>query len=91
MRQHQLEKHMAACTRVPCPFIDFGKFISLGMRPYQCTCTTVACHEMVPGLIPRLMVNYLIPRPMVNDLIPRPMMPGLIPGLTAVDVAIHVE
>ena len=24
LRQHQLERHMAACTRVPCTFIDFG-------------------------------------------------------------------
>ena len=25
LRQHQLEKHMTACTMVPCPFIDFGE------------------------------------------------------------------
>lgn len=27
LRKHQLERHMAACTRVPCPYCDFGVYV----------------------------------------------------------------
>ena len=32
LRKHQLERHMSACTRVPCPYCDFG------MCACVCTC-----------------------------------------------------
>ena len=31
LRKHQLESHMNACTRVPCPYSDFGMYVCVSV------------------------------------------------------------